>query len=255
MGDTVQATAAPVQLPTGEPFTAVLADLVKDEAYQIRVRMDGGAVIRYAKAMMAGAEFPPILVARLAGAPILLDGWHRVEAARRIGMVTFPAILIDRAPAELRWAAAEANAKHGVRLKPREVRAAFRAYVKAGQHLKRGSRVKGSREIAKELHGLVSHAGVLAWMRSDFPAVYRRMQGKDDAGHGDGGLPPEDPEDARLGTIERALEVIRANARGVRDPARRGAIIAGLQAKARELEGAGEWVPASGLGLGEDDDF
>jgi len=237
MGDTVQATAAPVPSPAGQPFTALLADLVKDEAYQIRAKLDGGAIIRYAKAMMAGAEFPPILVARLAGAPILLDGWHRVEAARRIGMATFPAILIERSPAELRWAAAEANAKHGVRLKPREVRAAFRAFVKAGQHLKRGSRVKGSREIAKELHGLVSHAGVLAWMRSDFPAVYQRMQGKDDAGH------------------ERALEVIRANARGVRDPARRGAIIAGLQAKARELEGAGEWVPASGLGQGEDDDF
>lgn len=251
----MRATAGCPQATVGEPFTALLADLIQDEAYQIRAKTDQGVIARYGTAMKAGAEFPPIIVARLNGAPILLDGWHRVAAARRIGVAALPAMLINRPPTELRWAAAEANAKHGVRLKPREVREVFRTYVKAGQHLKQGSRVKSSREIARELHGLVSHAGVLTWMRKYFPAVYRRMRGKDDAGHGDGGLPERDPEETCVGAIERALDTIHANARGVRDPARRGAIIAGLQAKVRELEADGEWVPASGLGQGEDDDF
>ena len=41
---------------------------------------------RYKQAMEAGEVFPPILLAGVNGALVLVDGWHRLEAMRALGL-------------------------------------------------------------------------------------------------------------------------------------------------------------------------
>lgn len=142
----------------GSHVRVALDDLILDREYQTRLALDHGAIRRYADAMRTGHKLPPITIARVDGAPVVIDGWHRVHAAKLAGIAALPALLIDPPEAELPWLAAEANLRHGVPLKRSERRNVFRAYVRAGQHLKGRRRIKSSREISSDLHGLISHA-------------------------------------------------------------------------------------------------
>lgn len=113
-----------------------VADIVTRADWQVRVKVDGGTVQNYASEMRAGAAFPPLRIARIDGALYLVDGWHRLEAARVNGESSVGAVVSDMTEAEAQWAAAQANLTHGLPLKPREVREVFRAYVRSKQHRK-----------------------------------------------------------------------------------------------------------------------
>jgi hypothetical protein len=224
-----------------------LADIVLEPALQVRHAMDEPTVRQYADAMRAGAVFPPIKVARPNGACLLVGGWHRVAAAKAVGRDTIEAIVLDAPMEALRWIAAQDNMTHGLRLKPREARAAFKAYVHAGMHRLPGGRFKSSREIANDLHGMRSYRTILTWMEQDFPATYRAMQGREDIEGGPGlsPLPPPDP----LAPAREHVQQIIALARGVPDPTHRGELIGLLKAAQKAVEEVGEWVPP------EPDDF
>lgn len=227
----------------GEHFSVRVADLVMDESYQVRSRLDDGAVSRYVDAMRTGQEFPPIWIAKVGGAVVIIDGFHRTTAARRLGRQTLPAILMKRDEAELQWLAAEANLAHGVPLKKSEARKLLAAYVRAGRHRIGTRRVKSSRDIAKDLHGLASHAAVLKWMKADFPEVARRMTDRrvENAGVGDDGLPRVDLEEKRQDAALVAIDQLVAHSRGIADPSRRGIVLARLRGALKEVETAGEW--------------
>jgi len=218
-------------------------DLVLDHEYQSRFSLDQGAVKKYAEAMKAGAEFPPITIGKVNGAPVVIDGWHRVTAARKIGRTTLPAILVENPEHELGWLAAEANLKHGVPLKRGELRNVFRAYVRAGQHKTGRRRIKSSREISSDLHGLISHTCVINWMREDFPAIWKQMARRDEEPRAEGGLPQIDPEERRLAAVRQATGEIIANARGITDPLRRGEIVTDLRQALDLIEKAAPWEP------------
>ncbi|RIX99524.1 hypothetical protein D3218_13695 [Aureimonas flava] len=229
----------------GESFSVRVADLVMDESYQVRAQLDDGAVSRYADAMRSGQEFPPISIARVGGAVVIVDGFHRVTAARKIRRETITAVLVERDEAELQWLAAEANLKHGVPLKRGEGRKLLTAYVRAGRHRNGTRRVKSSRDIAKDLHGLASHSIILRWMKADFPEVARRMTERrvKNTGVGDDGIPRVDLEEKRQGAALVAIDHLIAHSRGIIDPERRGIVLAKLRAALEEVEGAGEWEP------------
>jgi ParB-like nuclease domain len=237
----------------GSAVTVRVADLVLDDAYQVRRELDRGAIKRYADAMRAGHKFPPIKVAQVNGAPIVVDGWHRTSAARLIGRATLSATVVTADEQELAWIAAEANLTHGVPLKKGEARNLFRAYVRAGRHRKSTRRVKSSREIADELHGMKSHATILGWMKQDFPTIYRAMRRSDEEPRSDGGLPEMSPEDRRCEAVSRAMADIIANARGISSPAKRGEIIAELQMILEDVKQARPWEPVKEVE--EDDPF
>lgn len=55
---------------------------------------DKAKVLRYAKAMAIGAQFPPIFVVRLAGDWSVIDGQHRAAAAAICGCAAIPAVVI-----------------------------------------------------------------------------------------------------------------------------------------------------------------
>jgi hypothetical protein len=70
------------------------ADLRLDEAIQPRECLDGATITAYAEIYEAaepGQEpFPPLDVFDVEGTYYVADGFHRLEAARRVGLETFP---------------------------------------------------------------------------------------------------------------------------------------------------------------------
>lgn len=179
--------------------------------------------------------------------PVLVDGWHRVAAHQAIGSAAVEAMVRDATEREARWLAAEANLAHGLPLKPREVREAFRAFIKARRHrlpAKPGAEPGrlSYRQIATALGGHVTHQTVHNWMQKDFPDTAREYAGEVTPPAEAPG--PDDPEEgfarAALDAIERAV----AAARGVRDPGRRGALIEAAEGALREMRKAAAWDPS-----------
>ncbi|MEO3475871.1 ParB N-terminal domain-containing protein [Roseomonas sp. CAU 1739] len=230
-----------------DPVTVAIRDLHRDSRFQIRHAINRAAVARYANALRAEARLPPVRVALVSGVPVLVDGWHRVAAHQAIGATHVQAIITEATAQEARWLAAEANLTHGLPLKAREVRDAFRAFIKARRHRIRARQGKGPgklsyREISKALGGLVTHQTVSNWMHKDFPDTAREYGAEAQA---PAEAPaPEDPEEGFARAAHEAIAQALAAARGVTDPARRGAIIGEAEAALRELREARAWVPA-----------
>lgn len=97
---------------TSEPVRLHL--IAMDESLQVRKKLDLATVKRYAAAMEVHAEFPPVLLGRIGDGLLLVDGWHRVSAARMAGREEIDAIITTMTHEEAVWAAAGANLKHGL---------------------------------------------------------------------------------------------------------------------------------------------
>jgi uncharacterized ParB-like nuclease family protein len=221
--------------------TVRLDDLVMDPALQVRRATDPGTVRQYADAMRAGKVFPPIKVADVGGACYLVGGWHRVEAAKAVGLREIEAAVLDAPKEALRWLAAEDNMTHGLPLKRSEARSVFKAYVKAGQHRTPNGGFKSSREIAADLHGMRSHATILEWMRQDFPSIHRAMAGGCETEDRCETAPALEPDP--LAPARDLIQQIVARARGVRDPEARGELVAMLERACADVKRAGPWTP------------
>jgi hypothetical protein len=155
---------------------------------------------------------PPLTVARVNGALVLVDGWHRLGALHQIGRWEAEVNVVDATERETYWLAARANLTHGLPLKPRELRKVFRSYVRARQH-RDGDRIKSYREIAEETGGNCGHTTVRNWMFSDFPKIAREMGGKDDVvGNGGDYDVPAGPsfKDTASAALQDALVAFRA---------------------------------------------
>jgi hypothetical protein len=227
---TAGAAAGPVRFP--------IADLHRDGRFQIRHAINRAVVDRYANALRAGITFPPVRLAMVAGVPVLVDGWHRVAAHQAIGASHVEAVITEASEREARWLAAEANLAHGLPLKAREVRDAFRAFIKARRHRTPPRAGQGPgrlsyRDIAKALGGLVTHQTVSNWMHKDFPDTAREYGGE--AGTPADAPGPEDPEEGFARAAREAIAQALSAARGVRDPGRRGELVEAAEAALREL--------------------
>lgn len=153
-----------------------IADIVTRADWQVRTRINDATVRSYAGIMRGGGTMPPVSIARIGGALYLVDGWHRLEAAKFNGETLVDAAVADMSEKEARWAAARANLTHGLQLKKREMRAVFKAYVGSGHH-RDGVRFRSYREIAIDLASHVSYSTIRNWMEQDFPAVFAAMGG------------------------------------------------------------------------------
>src|SRR5271166_425596 len=101
-----------------EPAEVVeIAALTIDDDLFPRERLDPETVDEYADGMQEeGARFPPIRLIKLQNGPLwLVDGWHRVEAARRLGYTALQARVRPGGWAEAVEAAAASNARHGLK--------------------------------------------------------------------------------------------------------------------------------------------
>jgi len=89
-------------------------DLLLDRSLNPRRQAVDPDVVDHYASIFKETIWPPILVHR--GTNKLLDGWHRVEAAKRAGVYTLPVLWADCTEEELFILAVKANLQHGLRL-------------------------------------------------------------------------------------------------------------------------------------------
>ena len=103
-------------------FTRLQLDEIEaTAATQVRVRLDSGVIDEYANAIRDGAAFPPLVVFAENGSQryILADGFHRLQAAQKVGKDSIGVKLHEGGMHEALMFALSANAEHGIRRRDR----------------------------------------------------------------------------------------------------------------------------------------
>ncbi len=111
-----------------------------DETLYPRVSSNFHTVMTYASAMQAGAAFPPVTVATVDGELVLVDGWHRTRAAKKLKRSTIAAIdlgMLTRTEAFSE--SVRLNAINGQPLSFSEKMAAYKRLVDEGVPIKKVS--------------------------------------------------------------------------------------------------------------------
>lgn len=222
------------------PFNA----LAKHLETQVRGTTHPATVNRYAKAMKNGEVFPPMTVAEVHGVLILIDGFHRRAAYEALGEWQAECEVVPcKSLEQALWLAFQANLRHGLPLKPKALRHAFRAYVEAGNNVCENGKLQSYRAIARSIPGS-TWTSIWRWMEKDFPDVCRAMSGGMDGA--EGGLRPnqsravDPPHDLTMKALD-LLDGAQALMEGVHLPALRQAVAerAMLLVETLEIIGAG----------------
>jgi hypothetical protein len=242
MSETTNAPARPHQTRR-----VVLSRIHKDPAYQVRSKLDVVNVERLRRAYESGRSVTPITVAVIEGQanPVLIDGWHRVEAMLSLGWAEAEAVVVEATAQEAKWLAASANLNHGLPLKKAEQRKAFKAFIRARKHRVsrwRGPTLLSYREIAPEIG--VNYSTIRRWMMKDFPKIAAEMADGEGAWKGKGGLDEQPAVKASEAgaKIAEAWETIREAFKAANDPMDRGRLIEAAEATLRELKDMGNWT-------------
>lgn len=111
-------------------MTAIPITLIQDGGAQMRVEMRPETVADYADDMLAGATFPPVVVYFDGTDHWLADGFHRIEAARKIGHETIEAEIKEGSARDAILYGIGANASHGLRRSQADKRCAVERLVK-----------------------------------------------------------------------------------------------------------------------------
>ena len=96
-------------------MTAIELTHIKDGGAQMRVEMQPETVDEYATEMLNGVSFPPVIVYHDGTDYWLGDGFHRVEAARKIERETVEANIREGTARDAILHGIGANAIHGLR--------------------------------------------------------------------------------------------------------------------------------------------
>lgn len=167
--------------------TVPIRDIVLRTSFQVRIKYDNRAITDYATAYKSGAHMPPLKVGKIGKALVLLDGWHRLAALEKLGETLAQVEIIPcKDDLDALWLAASSNLTHGLRLKRPEKVAVFKAYIRAGKHMKHRDRIKSYREMASDLNGACSYGSVRNWMKRFYPSIFRKMGDQDNPPHGNG---------------------------------------------------------------------
>jgi ParB-like chromosome segregation protein Spo0J len=102
------------ELP-GNPRLIKLADIQVDAGLQIRAEINNETVAEYAEQMKAGDKFPPLSVYQVNGAHLLVDGFHRLDAAKLAGLDEILVEIHSGTRQDALKAALGANVQHGLR--------------------------------------------------------------------------------------------------------------------------------------------
>ena len=98
-----------------------ISKLILDSNIYPRFKTSWLTAYQYAMAMKSGSVFPEVIVGRLKGKFILVDGWHRIEALKLLGEEYVRAIVKDYdSEAELFADAVRFNVTHGRQLSVQE---------------------------------------------------------------------------------------------------------------------------------------
>lgn len=203
--------------------------ITRDPALQVRAGIDPATARKYANDMKAGAEFPPVELAETEdGTLLLVDGWHRMEAAHVInGQRAVEATTRAASRQEAAGWACMANLTHGKQLSDRDKRRALALYITARKH-RTADGLKSYREISRDL--LIKLGTLYRWMEKDHPKIARAMA-QDRPGNADAEAPLiRDTEPETIRRIEQALRDTLALYGKLRTPNQRGkAVLAGKE--------------------------
>ena len=142
---------------------------------QIRDRTFDSTVRNYAIEMENDAIFPAVLVANLNGVYHLIDGFHRVEALRYLGINRVRARIIKvKSLDEARYEAVKANCSNGKPLTNKEKAKALDFYIHSGKHLTKNKQVKSFTEIANDL-GFWSRPTVTSRIKENYPKLHEAI--------------------------------------------------------------------------------
>ena len=231
--------------PTWAEEYVPLAAIIKHRPYQIRKKLDAGAVRRYAEMARAGKVAPPIKVALIQGAHYLLDGWHRMQA----GALTTAgddvwALVAAMTDKEARWIAADANTGHGVPLKASEMRGLLGAFIKSGQNRKPAGALMSYREMGEALGK--PHTTIRNWVQKDFPKLFQSLQA-DGMGNPSPGMPPGrvSLDDERIGQAREAARTLQQIGDILTTAEARGDLTVILQETLRALQANGKPIAVS----------
>lgn len=114
MSQEQETTTAVGNSPAAQLVPVPLAQ-IKDGGAQMRVEMRPETVNDYAEEMLSGATFPPIVVYYDGQDYWLGDGYHRVEANRKIGNETVVAEIREGSARDAVLYGVGSNASHGLR--------------------------------------------------------------------------------------------------------------------------------------------
>ena len=119
----------------GKILEIPIVSITWDQGIYPREETHPEVVDRYAEALEAGAQFPPILVVKKGQEHLILDGNHRLQAHRKVGRTTILAQILD-IPLEDRktliFLAAKANMVHGLPLRNEERRMVIQRLYRLG---------------------------------------------------------------------------------------------------------------------------
>lgn len=181
-------TGARQSAPTGpEVHTVAFDGIAFRPEFQVRGGLDDENVRRLRNAYTSEQPVPPVSLIRINGengdnsALVLVDGWHRVEALQRNGKHSVEATIEDGTYASAQWAAAEANLRHGLRLKSNELRGVFKAYMESGSYKRSNGSLKSYREMTRDMGGLRGHTTIRNWMKRQYPDIAAEIGGNDEA--------------------------------------------------------------------------
>lgn len=157
------------------------------EDMQPRQKIDQDTIRRYRDIYRNAAPFPfpPIIAARLTDGDegnrlLVLDGFHRVAAARAAGVRWIAGKVVEVSRTEAEWLAVKCNQTHGLPLSRKDHEEAFKRYVRAGGNRTESGAPKSYRAITADLGGMRGHATFQRWMVSWFPAIAAEMAGRED---------------------------------------------------------------------------
>ncbi len=95
--------------------TISLDEIILDTGTQVRAEMALGVVAEYAELLVAGVTLPPVTVFKTPKRHVLVDGFHRVAAARKAGLAAIQAEVHEGTVIDAVAYALKANATHGLR--------------------------------------------------------------------------------------------------------------------------------------------
>jgi hypothetical protein len=169
--------------PKWKPHNLAVGDIRERPEYQVR---SGGVSLPHvntlARAMESEGDLAPISVAKIRRAHWVVDGFHRLAAARKLGWSHISADVATMTAEEARDFALLANTKHGKRLGRADKTRLFDEYLALGKHVGGDGVVKASRVIEGEVNHIYSHetirgklkaAGVEVDVEVEYPNGFR----------------------------------------------------------------------------------
>lgn len=180
-----------------------IEDIVKDPRLQMRETLTDDAVAEYAAAYLAEEQLPSVEVFDVGGRMMLVDGYHRHEAALIAGVSFLRAVCVGKGDMDTAiWHASAVNPSHGVRRSAADKRRAVRATMNCGY----GTDMS-NRDVAA--HCAVSDPFV-AKVRAEWEAEQKR---NDDSGANVSTCAPKSAESLERNPVVKPGAAISANRR------------------------------------------